>query len=138
MDTGTSFDGFDRRYYSLRIVGAIFTLIGFMLLLLGAALLAFGLYGLATGSGAQSAPGENPMLAHARSTVVLPVLLGGVLPIIWSIGLIVAGLQCVALGAFVRLMIHIEENTRASTQLLKKIARRLEPSEEGVGSIFRA
>ena len=37
METVTSFNGFDRRYYSLRIIGAIFTLIGFMLLLLGAA-----------------------------------------------------------------------------------------------------
>jgi uncharacterized membrane protein len=138
METGTSFNGFDRSYYSLRIIGAIFTLIGFVLLLLGAALLAFGLYGLATGSVGQPALSANPMLPRAQSTVVPSALLGGALPIIWSIGLIGAGLQCVALGAFVRLMIHVEENTRASTQLLKKIARRLDPSEEGVGSIFRA
>ncbi len=137
METVTSFNGFDRRYYSLRIIGAIFTLIGFMLLLLGAALLAFGLYGLATGSAGQPAPSANPMLPHAQSTVVLRELLGGALGIIWSIGLIVGGLQFAALGAFVRLMIHVEENTRASAQLLNKIARRLEPREEGVGSLFR-
>ena len=41
--------------------------------------------------------------------------------LIWSAGLLLAGLQHIALGTLCRLLIHLVENTRASAQSLDKI-----------------
>jgi hypothetical protein len=46
-------------------------------------------------------------------------------------------LQLVAGGALFRLLIHLEENTRASAQFLDKIRMRLESSGEGVKPFLR-
>jgi hypothetical protein len=49
----------------------------------------------------------------------------------------ITGLQLVACGALFRLLIHLEENTRASAQFLDKIRLRLETSGEGVEPFLR-
>jgi hypothetical protein len=57
--------------------------------------------------------------------------------VLWSCGILFSGLQLLALGAFLRLMIHLEENTRASAQALDRIRSRLEANPAGVEPIFR-
>jgi hypothetical protein len=64
--------------------------------------------------------------------------LGGILVLFWSIGFLLAGLQHIAVGALCRLLIHLEENTRASAQALDKIRIRFESTGEGVEPLFRA
>ena len=57
---------------------------------------------------------------------------------VWSVALLVSGLQMIALGTLCRLMIHLEENTRATAQVLDRIRSRLESSPEGVEPWFRS
>ncbi len=50
--------------------------------------------------------------------------------LIWSFGLFVAGIQSLAMGSFLRLAIHVEENTRATAQALDRLRTSLEPKPE--------
>jgi hypothetical protein len=122
MDRLTSFREPGPRYTILRVIGFLCTLIGVILLVIGAGLLGtIGYYALA----ARDAP-VDPRLQVAAGFSVL-----------WSCGILFSGLQLLALGAFLRLMIHLEENTRASAQALDRIRSRLEANPAGVEPIFR-
>lgn len=47
--------------------------------------------------------------------------------LVWSLGLLFSGVQSIALGSFLRLMIYVEENTRATAQALDRMAKEAEP-----------
>ena len=132
-----SFYEFGERYKPLRIVGALFTLIGTVLLATGAVLLVVGLYSLLAVTTDGPLPGADQFAVRQVPGLPFNIGLGGVLALIWSIALLLAGLQHIALGALCRLLIHLEENTRASAQLLDKIRTRLESSGDGVEPLFR-
>jgi hypothetical protein len=133
-----SFYEFGERYKSLRIVGALFTMMGALLLALGAVLLVVALYALLAATTDGPLPGADNFAVRQVPGLPFNVGLGGVLALIWSIGLLLAGLQHIAIGALCRLFIHLEENTRACAQLLDKIRTRLESSRDGVEPLFRA
>jgi hypothetical protein len=126
------------RYKSLRIIGALFTLIGAALLAIGALLLVFGLYSLLAAATGGPPPGAGFFAARQVGVMSLGAGLGGILSLLWSFGCLLSGLQLVALGALSRLLIHLEENTRASAQSLDKIRMRLESRGEGVEPLFRS
>jgi hypothetical protein len=109
-----------------------------MLLFLGAALLVFGLYTLL--AGATSGPPQGVVRLGAPRVDVTPLgsWLGGTLSLLWSFGLLLSGLQLVALGTVFRLFIHLEENTRATAQILDKIRLRMETSGAGAEPLFRS
>ncbi|MFO0890623.1 MAG: hypothetical protein U0790_15950 [Isosphaeraceae bacterium] len=65
-------------------------------------------------------------------------MFGGLFPFLWSLVLLGSGLRFVAIGALIRLAIHVEENTRVSAQCLEKLASRIEPIEQRVGATFRS
>jgi cobalamin synthase len=132
-----SFYEFGERYKPLRIAGALFTLIGAVLLAISAVLLVAGLYAFLAVTTDEPLPGMGHIAVRQVPGLPFNVGLGGILALIWSIGLLVAGLQHSALGALCRLLIHLEENTRASAQSLDKIRTRLESSGEGVEPLFR-
>jgi hypothetical protein len=138
MERITSFYRSDARYKSLRIIGTLFTLIGAALLAMGALLLAFGLYILLSYPPGEPPGGAGPFAP--RHGIVVPLGAGpsGALCLLWSFGLSLAGLQLVATGTLFRLLIQLEENTRASAQSLDKIRMRLESGREGVEPFFRA
>jgi hypothetical protein len=113
------------RYTALRVIGFLCTLIGTILLLIGVGLmLVAGLYALAASGGPVAVPPQMQILASFS--------------LLWSFGILFSGLQLVALGGFLRLMIHVEENTRASAQALDKIRSRLDANPEVVEPIFRS
>ncbi len=133
-----SFNEVGERYKPLRIVGAFFTLIGAVLLAIGAVLLVVGLYALLSVTTDAPLPGAGQFAAREVPGLPFHVGLGGMLALVWSIGLLLAGLQHIALGALCRLLIHLEENTRASAQSLDKIRTRLESGREGIEPLFVA
>lgn len=126
------------RYKSLRIIGALFTLIGVALLAIGALLLGLGLYSLLAGTIGGPPTGAGPFAGRPVGVMSLGAGLGGLLAFLWSFGFLLSGLQFVASGALFRLLIHLEENTRASAQSLDKIRIRLESAGEGVEPLFRS
>lgn len=110
------------RYPSLRIVGSVSAVLGAIMLVLGAGALAtIGYFALA----ARDAPslGPAPMMAAGIYTL-------------WCLGILLSGLQLIAAAAFIRLMIHVEENTRASAQALHRIRSRLEATPEDAEPFF--
>ena len=107
-----SFRETSERYAVLRIVAAICTFLGLVLLALGTLLLVVGITALLT-------------------DLVKPIYgVGAGIGVIWSFWLLIPGLQILAMGAFFRLAIHVEENTRATAQALDKIVAGLEPKAE--------
>jgi hypothetical protein len=134
----TSYQQTSERYASLRVIAFLFTLIGSVLLGISGLLLAIGIYALAYGTTGTSTQG--PGLLVGSQVNVLPGLpwLSATVLLFWSFGCLLSGLQLIALAIFFRLLIHLEENTRASAQILDKLRSRLEPSREGVEPIFRA
>ncbi len=66
--------------------------------------------------------------------VPLPVFAG--FYVLWACGILFAGLQLVGTGAFLRLMIDLEENTRASAQMLDGLRARLESHPEDAPRLF--
>jgi hypothetical protein len=143
MDRITSFHQSGERYTSLRIVRAVFTLIGAVLLAIGGLLLVFGLYTILAGTTGEPPPGAGPFADRQVRAVSLVAVLGGILsryPMLTcfdSFGFLLSGLQFVALGALIRLLIHLEQTARASAQSLDKIRMRLESRGEGVEPLFR-
>ncbi len=63
--------------------------------------------------------------------------LGATLPLIWSLAFLISGLQMIAIAALFQLMIHLEENTRTTAQILDKIRSRMEPVQQGFEPWFR-
>jgi hypothetical protein len=129
MSRITSFRESGRRYATLRVIGFLCSLIGVILLLIGGGLLIFGVYALATG-GTATPPMAPPPFPGAQAANIPSPLVGG-FSLLWSLGILLSGLQLVALGAFLKLMIHLEENTRASAQMLDSLRSRLESSPAG-------
>jgi hypothetical protein len=125
------------RYTALRFVGVIFTGLGAILLAAGGLFLVFGLHALLSSSMDQPPSGEGPFLGHQVKNAPFPGGLGGALPILWASALLVSGLQFVAMGSLIRLVINVEENTRIAAQCLEKLRSRGDsPIEQHIGSLF--
>jgi hypothetical protein len=138
MERITSFYSSDRRYASLRVLGVVSMLLGAVLLAVGALLLVYGLYALAQGMLSVSVREAAPLAAVPGNAIPLAPWLNGSLALLWSFFLLLMGLQNLAMGALFQLMIHLEENTRASAQFLDRIRSRVESSPEGVEPWFRS
>jgi hypothetical protein len=138
MERITSFYATNRRYASLRILGVISMLTGALLVALGALLLAYSLYALAQGMMSTSVRGAAPLAAGPSSAGLLAFWLNGPFALFFSFTLLLIGLQNLAMGALFQLMIHLEENTRASAQFLDRIRSQVESRPEGVEPLFRS
>jgi hypothetical protein len=134
MDRITSFHQSGNRYRSLRIIGALFTLIGAVELAIGGLLLVFGLYALMASTTGGPLPAAGPFVAQVKVATGL----GGTLSILWSCAFLLSGLYFAALGGVIRLLIRLEENMRAFAQALDKIRLRLESTGEGAEPFFRS
>ncbi len=136
----TSFRESGRRYTALRVIGFLSTLIGVILLAIGGCLLGYVLYVLAAGvaSAAAAPPNPAPFSEPQVVKVPFPWSMGAGFSLLWSFGILFSGLQLIAWGAFFRLMIDMEENTRASAQVLEKLQSRLEASPERGEAMFRS
>jgi hypothetical protein len=135
MDKITSFRDSRPRYAALRAIGALCTTIGAILIAVGGCLLLWGLHTLANNGWAMAPPNQVPF-SDPQSTRASFLLLSG-FSLLWSLVILLSGVQLIATGAFLRLMIHLEENTRASAQALDRIRSRLEANPEGVAPLFR-
>src|SRR5262249_21743837 len=103
------------------------------MLAIGVALLVFGLSGLIQGM-----PGPT-----SREATALPIPPGSMwwsalLPLFWSFGFLLSGLQLIGLGGLFRLMIHLEENTRASAQFLDQIRSHMLSGRDADEPSFRS
>jgi hypothetical protein len=130
MNSIQSFRRSGPRYPALRIIGSLSTLLGTVLLAIGAVLLVYAVHAVAT-VGIPPHPHDPGPLPQPRPQVIglLPPLDVG-LAFFWSLGILFSGLQLIAWGAFLRLMIHLEENTRVSAQVLDQIRSRLAAGRE--------
>lgn len=110
------------RYASLRMIATLWTLLGAIMMVFGTGALAvIGYFAIA----ARDAP-TDPSLRMGLGLYAL-----------WSFCVLMVGLQQIALGAFCRLAIHMEENTRASAQALDGFRSRLEPKPDDPAPLFR-
>jgi hypothetical protein len=123
-----------KRYIGLRLISAIFTLFGTLLLALGGLLFAFCVYAWFS----QVPAAEGPFASRPIGGVGVPGSLGVTLSAVWSFGLLIGGLQFLAMGAVCRLLINVEENTRVSAQCLEQLRSREEPPGHNVGSLFQS
>ncbi len=126
----------DERYLALRLVGGLFTVVGALLIIGSCVLLAFGLYTLRAGGAALPPPEAVPFTPHELSLVSAVSRFGSAIWILWSLALLMSGLQSFAIGALIRLAIHLEENTRVSAQCLEQLRSRTEPAEQHAGPVF--
>jgi hypothetical protein len=126
------------RYWALRFVGVIFTVLGAILLAVGSVLLAFGLYALLYSSTGEPPDGGAPFAGRTVSSTPFGGSFGSALSLLWSFALLVSGLQSLAMGSLFRLLINVEENTRISAQCLEKLRFREGPIEQNVGSLYRS
>ena len=126
------------RYIALRLVGGIFTVLGSLLLMGSCVFLAFGLYTLRSGWTEPTTTETVPFAAHSVSVFSSYGRFGSAMWILWSLALLMSGLQSVAIGALIRLAIHVEENTRVSAQCLEQLRSRTEPAEQNAGPAFRS
>jgi hypothetical protein len=117
------------RYFSLRLVGVLFTFLGALLLAGSCLLLAFGIYTLQSGSTGPPPLETAPLAAHSVRFLRTLGRIGGEWWVLWSLALFMSSLQSVAIGALIRLVIHLEENTRVSAQCLEKLRMRTEPAD---------
>lgn len=124
------------RYSALRIIGPLFTLFGLLLLAIGSVLLALAVYALLDGSAGTLPAKPEPFMVATSGDPSLITRLGAGLFLLWATALLISGLQFVALGTGVRLLIHMEENTRASALALDKIRASLEPRRGGAEPFF--
>lgn len=110
------------RYPLLRIAGLMCVLFGSLLVLLGIGLLGSAiLMVVAERGGPIAAPGLF-VWAYA----------------IYGVGFLFGALQMFVVAGVLQLMIHLEENTRATAQAVDTIRSRLEPKPEGVEPFFAA
>jgi hypothetical protein len=138
MDRITSYRQSVKRFKSLRIIGALFTLSGAVLLAIGGLLFVYGLYNLQAGTTGEPPPGTGFFAARQVGGVSLGTILGGTVPLIWSFAFLVSGLHHLALGGVLRLLIHLEENMRAFAHSLDQTRMRIESRGEGVEPVFRS
>ena len=138
MERITSFYASDRRYASLRVMAVVFRLLGAAALVIGVGFLVYGLYLLVVRLAGPPALGTAPLTAVPGSTVPLGPWLDVSLVLLWSFVLMLGGLENIGMAAFFQLMIHLEENTRASAQFLDRIRARVELSPEDVEPWFRS
>ena len=121
MATITSYKVAGRRFGLLLGIASICIIVGVLLLVFGALLLSLAIYAFLS-------PPQTLQLASGPARMLL---------LLWSGGLLVGGLQFLAAGAFVRLMIQLEENTRATAQLLDDVRARVHAADAaGTESIF--
>jgi hypothetical protein len=125
-----------KRYTGLRLLSAIFTVLGVLLLTVGSLLLAFGLYDLLPVWMGQPPRAEVPFARRSIGGVAFPASLGGAVSALWGFGLLISSLQYLAMGTVIRLVININANTRFSAQCLEQL--REEPFGQNVGSLFRS
>ncbi len=118
----TSFRETQPRYPMLRIAGLICVLFGSLLALLGIGLLGWG---LALALGATVGPIATP-----------PFFAG--MCVLYGVGIEFGALQMFVVAGLLQLMIHLEENTRATAQAVETIRARMEPKPEGVQPFFAA
>ncbi len=118
----TSFRETQPRYPMLRIAGLICVLFGSLLALAGIGLLGCAiLMGLAKWGGSIAAP---PFFAW--------------MCVLYGVGIEFGALQMFVVAGLLQLMIHLEENTRATAQAVDTIRSRMEPKPEGVEPFFAA
>jgi hypothetical protein len=84
------------------------------------------------------ARGTTPLAAVPGNTVPPGPWPDVSLALLWSFLLMLGGLQNIGMAACFQLMIHLEENTRASAQFLDRIRARVESSREDVEPWFRS
>lgn len=119
----TSFRETGPRYPTLRVAGFFCALIGAIVMVVGLGLVTFiGLQAVA----ARGGPVDTSLQVAAGFYLL------------WAFGILFAGLQLIALAGFLRLMIHLEENTRATAQALDRIRSGLEARQAGAGPLFGA
>ncbi len=124
-----SYRGTGPRYPVLRLVGLLSSLLGTVLIVIGGGLLAYAIHAVTT-VGIPPHPPDSGPFPQARPQVLgfLPLDVGFLF--FWSLAMLLSGLHWIALGAFLRLMIHLEENTRVSAQVLDRIRSRLAAGPE--------
>jgi hypothetical protein len=103
----------------------------------GILLFVIGCYALT--SGPVTVPQSlGPLVGVPRGGVApSPAWVAPGIAFLWTFALVFGGLETIAMGALCMLMIHMEENMRATAQALDKIRSRLESSPEGVEPWFR-
>jgi hypothetical protein len=134
----TSHPASAKQYIGLRLISLIFTVLGTLLLALGSLLLAFCLYTPLSSWVSQPPRAEVPFASRPLGGVAVPGSLGVALSAVWSFGLLIGGLQFLAMGTVCRLLINVEENTRISAQCLEQLRSREEPFGQNVASLFRS
>jgi hypothetical protein len=124
------------RYATLRVIAFLSTLCGGVLLIGGVGLLIFALYNLPNaGDAATRVMNPEPPFPGPNVTPMgLPALAW--FSLLWSFAALVGGFQLAVLGAFLRLMIHVEENTRATAQVLDGLRSRSEASPGDAPQLF--
>jgi hypothetical protein len=132
----TSFRASNQRYGFLRAIGFALTVLGAVMLAIGVALLVFGLSGLMQGT--QGIPGLANREAPALATPPGSMWWSAFLPLFWSFGFLLSGFQFIGLGGLFRLMIHLEENTRASAQILDQIRSHMVSGRDAGETLFRS
>jgi hypothetical protein len=126
------------RYSGLRLLSAIFTVLGALLLPVGSLLLASGLYDLLPVWMGQPPGAEAPFARRSIGGVSFPASLGGAVSALWGLGLLMSSLQYLAMGTVIRLVININANTRFSAQCLEQLRSREEPMGQNAGALFRS
>ena len=111
MNRIISFHELRKRYHALRMVGAFFTLLGFLLLATGTLVLAYGLNLLLTAGTGESAPEAGPFAIRQTGGLFAGVDMRVILSLLYSFCFLLAGLAAHCDGALCRLFIHLEENT---------------------------
>jgi hypothetical protein len=119
----TSFRESQPRYTALRLIGWLCSMAGAFLMAIGLGLLLLAAF--------------YALAARGEPMPVPPTVIAG-FSVLWSFGILLTGLQLFALGSFLRLMIHLEENTRASAQALDAIRSRLESDPSTREALFRS
>ncbi len=123
MARSASYRGMERRYPVLRFCSTVFMMLGILGRSAGGLGLLASLFGVLAGVTQQAVGGLK----------LSPQIFGlGTLGLFWSAGLLVAGVQAIAVGSLIRLLIDLEENTRASALTLKHLSPS-RPASEGPG-----
>jgi hypothetical protein len=102
------------------VIVMIFSAIGVILLSLGSGILFLSGY-LWIGFSFDQAGGHLSDQTVLFNPAFTPQGAGAAVLLIWSGGLLISGLQFLALGSVCRLMIQLEANTRATAELLSRM-----------------
>ena len=137
MNRITSFHQSGNRYGFLRIIGALFTVIGAVKLAIGGLLLVFAVYTLVTGTPVEPPGGFGPFTAR-EVNVVFRAMVSGIYLLVLSCAFLLSGFYFAGLGGVIRLLIHLADNMRAFGQSLDMIRMRLESRGERVERVFRS